>query len=123
MLPTNRSAAGLGHSNVRKPLASKETSPHLKISGADGLISLITFVAASRTTTDVSLRLARNGSATASDDRLRNNIPFLFSRGERGRENLITSGPLNDFYDQPHPHINRFQYYWDQGSGLQSKMM
>jgi hypothetical protein len=26
------------------------------------------------------------------------NIPFLFSRGERGRENLITSGPLHDFY-------------------------
>src|SRR5215472_12008562 len=39
------------------------------------------------------------------------NIPFLFSRGERGRENLITSGPLLDFYDQPHPHINRFQYW------------
>src|SRR5436190_14676234 len=31
------------------------------------------------------------------------NIPFLFSRGERGRENLITSGPLVDFYHQPHP--------------------
>src|SRR5438874_1073971 len=39
------------------------------------------------------------------------NIPFLFSRGERGRENLITSGPLLDFYDQPHPQINRFQYW------------
>jgi HK97 family phage portal protein len=39
------------------------------------------------------------------------NIPFLFSRGERGREHLITSGPLHDFYDQPHPHINRFQYW------------
>src|SRR5436190_20019401 len=39
------------------------------------------------------------------------NIPFLFSRGERGRETLITSGPLLDFYDQPHPHINRFQYW------------
>jgi len=39
------------------------------------------------------------------------NIPFLFSRGERGRENLITSGPLIDFYNQPHPHINRFQYW------------
>src|SRR2546421_12104174 len=38
------------------------------------------------------------------------NLPFLFSRGERGRENLITSGPLHDFYDQPHPYINRFQY-------------
>src|SRR4051794_727909 len=39
------------------------------------------------------------------------NIPFLFSSGERGRENLITSGPLLDFYSQPHPHINRFQYW------------
>ena len=39
------------------------------------------------------------------------NIPFLFSRGERGRENLITSGPLLDFYAHPHPHINRFQYW------------
>ena len=41
------------------------------------------------------------------------NIPFLFSRGERGRETLITSGPLIDFYERPHPHMNRFQY-WEQ---------
>jgi phage portal protein BeeE len=39
------------------------------------------------------------------------NIPFLFSRGERGRETLITSGPLHDFYNHPHPHLNRFQYW------------
>jgi HK97 family phage portal protein len=39
------------------------------------------------------------------------NVPFLFSAGERGRENLITSGPLLDFYNRPHPHINRFQYW------------
>src|SRR6266478_4297504 len=39
------------------------------------------------------------------------NIPFLFSRGERGRENLITHGPLVDFYDHPHPQINRFEYW------------
>ena len=39
------------------------------------------------------------------------NIPFLFSCGERGRENLITSGPLLDFYDQPHPQLDRFQYW------------
>src|SRR5436309_5443744 len=39
------------------------------------------------------------------------NIPFLFSSGERGRENLITSGPLHDFYNRPHPQINRFQYW------------
>src|SRR5438552_3067240 len=39
------------------------------------------------------------------------NIPFLFSSGERGRENLITHGPLVNFYDHPHPQINRFQYW------------
>jgi HK97 family phage portal protein len=39
------------------------------------------------------------------------NVPFLFSAGARGRENLITSGPLLDFYSQPHPQINRFQYW------------
>ena len=39
------------------------------------------------------------------------NVPFLFSRGERGREDLITSGPLLDFYAQPHPQIDRFQYW------------
>jgi hypothetical protein len=39
------------------------------------------------------------------------NIPFLFSRGERGRESLITTGPLHDFYNRPHPHFNRFQYW------------
>src|SRR5512136_2137112 len=30
------------------------------------------------------------------------NIPFVFSRGLRGRENLITSGPLLNFYARPH---------------------
>src|SRR5438128_5898206 len=39
------------------------------------------------------------------------NIPFLFSAGDRGRETLITSGPLLDFYAHPHPQINRFQYW------------
>src|SRR6266446_3596212 len=39
------------------------------------------------------------------------NIPFLFSSGDRGRENLITHGPLVNFYDHPHPQINRFQYW------------
>jgi HK97 family phage portal protein len=41
------------------------------------------------------------------------NIPFLFSAGDRGRETLITTGPLVDFYNHPHPRINRFQY-WEQ---------
>src|SRR6266853_1770418 len=39
------------------------------------------------------------------------NVPFLFSAGQRGRENLITAGPLLDFYARPHPQINRFQYW------------
>src|SRR5947209_13256727 len=39
------------------------------------------------------------------------NVPFLFSRGERGRETLITKGPLLDFYESPHRHLNRFQYW------------
>jgi HK97 family phage portal protein len=39
------------------------------------------------------------------------NIPFLFSTGPRGRESLITSGPLVDFYSRPHPQITRFQYW------------
>ncbi len=39
------------------------------------------------------------------------NIPFRFSTGERGGEQLIASGPLVDFYARPHPQINRFQYW------------
>src|SRR6185369_16625229 len=39
------------------------------------------------------------------------NIPFLFSVGERGRENHVTGGPLSQFYDRPHPQIDRFQYW------------
>jgi phage portal protein BeeE len=39
------------------------------------------------------------------------NVPFLFSSGPRGSENLITSGPLIDFYKQPHPQMDRFQYW------------
>src|SRR6266513_927016 len=39
------------------------------------------------------------------------NIPFLFSAGDRGRESLITTGPLLDFYNHPAPGMNRFQYW------------
>src|SRR5882762_2054425 len=39
------------------------------------------------------------------------NIPFLFSAGDRGRENLITAGPLTAFYNRPAPNMNRFQYW------------
>ena len=39
------------------------------------------------------------------------NIPFRFSTKTSGGEELITTGPLVDFYNRPHPHINRFQYW------------
>ena len=39
------------------------------------------------------------------------NVPFVISAGDRGSEDLITSGPLRDFYERPHPQINRFQYW------------
>jgi phage portal protein BeeE len=39
------------------------------------------------------------------------NVPFLFSTGGRGRESLITSGPLLDFYGRPHPQISAFEYW------------
>src|SRR5437667_802969 len=39
------------------------------------------------------------------------NIPFLFSAGDRGRESLITTGPLLDFYNRPSSGMNRFQYW------------
>jgi len=34
------------------------------------------------------------------------NVPFLFSMGQRGHENLIPSGPLHAIYARPHPNIN-----------------
>ena len=39
------------------------------------------------------------------------NIPFRFSLGEAGGEQLIESGPLTSFYARPHPQINRFEYW------------
>jgi phage portal protein BeeE len=39
------------------------------------------------------------------------NIPFRFSTTTSEGEQLITTGPLVDFYNRPHPHINRFQYW------------
>src|SRR5215471_4045806 len=39
------------------------------------------------------------------------NIPFRFSTTTSQGERLITTGPLVDFYNRPHPHINRFQYW------------
>src|SRR5690349_4342812 len=40
------------------------------------------------------------------------NIPFRFSRGAASGEEIISSGPLVEFYNRPHPHINRF-HYWE----------
>jgi phage portal protein BeeE len=39
------------------------------------------------------------------------NVPFRFSIGKAGGEDLITSGPLVDFYSRPNPQINGFQYW------------
>jgi HK97 family phage portal protein len=39
------------------------------------------------------------------------NIPFRFSTTNSAGEQLITTGPLVDFYGRPHPQINRFQYW------------
>jgi HK97 family phage portal protein len=39
------------------------------------------------------------------------NIPFRFSTTSSGGEQLITTGPLVDFYGRPHPQVNRFQYW------------
>ena len=39
------------------------------------------------------------------------NIPFRFSAAKGAGEQLITSGPLVDFYGRPHPQINRFEYW------------
>lgn len=39
------------------------------------------------------------------------NVPFRFSIGKAGGEELIQQGPLVDFYDRPHPLLNRFQYW------------
>jgi len=39
------------------------------------------------------------------------NIPFLLPVANGGRETLITSGPLIDFYGPAHRNLNRFQYW------------
>jgi phage portal protein BeeE len=39
------------------------------------------------------------------------NIPFRFSSTTAAGEQLITTGPLVDFYARPHPQINRFEYW------------
>ena len=39
------------------------------------------------------------------------NIPFKFSTTSSEGEELITTGPLVDFYNRPHLYMNRFQYW------------
>jgi HK97 family phage portal protein len=39
------------------------------------------------------------------------NIPFRFSTTTASGEQLITTGPLVDFYSRPHPQVNRFEYW------------
>ena len=39
------------------------------------------------------------------------NIPFRFSTTTAAGEQLITTGPLVDFYGRPHAQLNRFQYW------------
>src|SRR5215471_2768977 len=39
------------------------------------------------------------------------NIPFRFSTTTSAGEQLITTGPLVEFYNRPHPQINRFEYW------------
>jgi HK97 family phage portal protein len=39
------------------------------------------------------------------------NIPFRFSIAAGEGEQVITTGPLVDFYGRPHPQINKFQYW------------
>ncbi len=39
------------------------------------------------------------------------NVPFVFTRGGRRAESLVTGGPLHEFYRRPHPGVNRFQYW------------
>jgi len=39
------------------------------------------------------------------------NIPFRFSTTTATGEQLITTGPLVDFYGRPHAQINKFQYW------------
>src|SRR4051794_33514199 len=38
-------------------------------------------------------------------------VPFRISRGDRSGENILTSGPLVDLFNQPHPLLNRFRFW------------
>jgi HK97 family phage portal protein len=38
-------------------------------------------------------------------------IPFRFSTGQRGGENILEAGPVVDLFDRPHPFLNRFEFW------------
>src|ERR1043166_5493416 len=38
-------------------------------------------------------------------------IPFRISVGDRSGENLVTTGPLVDLFNRPHPLLNRFRFW------------
>src|SRR5436309_3077548 len=38
-------------------------------------------------------------------------IPFRFSRGQRKGEDLLSSGPLIDLFNRPHPQLSRFGFW------------
>ena len=38
-------------------------------------------------------------------------IPFRFSRGQRKGEDLISTGPLVDLFNRPHPQLTRFGFW------------
>jgi len=38
-------------------------------------------------------------------------MPFRISRGDRSGENIVTSGPVVDLFNRPHPYLNRFRFW------------
>ena len=38
-------------------------------------------------------------------------IPFRISRGDRSGENILSTGPVVDLFNRPHPYLNRFRFW------------
>src|SRR5882724_4564535 len=38
-------------------------------------------------------------------------IPFRVSRGDRSGENILTTGPVVDLFNRPHPYLSRFRFW------------
>ncbi len=38
-------------------------------------------------------------------------IPFRISQGDRSGENILSTGPLVDLFNRPHPYLNRFRFW------------